>query len=217
MPHLNYRSVKSPEAYDELLNALYMKVPTHVEEIVVPAVKIIAVGGHEPPASQDYQQAIGVLYGIGYTLKMGLKFGKLPAPKGAFDYRVGALETLWWSDEKTLCMDDPTLQWKAYLMVPAFVTARLFEEARCQAVAKHPEVSYARGALETLEEGRAIQVLHVGPYGAEQPTIALLHQHAQEHGLAISARHHEIYISDPRRTKPERLKTVIRFPVGPAA
>jgi hypothetical protein len=191
-----------------------MKAKREVEEIDLPAVKVIAVTGNEPPASEQYQQAIAVLYGIAYTLKMGLKFGALSRPKRYFDFKVGALATFWWSTDDVFRIDDAkTLRWLAYLMVPAFVTQPLVEEARRQATPKHPEFPYERASLTTVTEGRAAQVLHVGPYDKEQPTIERLHRYISDRGLAVAGKHHEIYISDPRRTKPEKIKTVIRVAV----
>jgi hypothetical protein len=212
---LLYKSIRTTEAYDELLNASYMKVKRTPEEIVVPSLQVISVSGNEPPSSKQYQDAIAALYGIGYGLKMGLKFGKLPRPRGYFDYRVGALGTFWSSTGTSLEINNPaTLRWQAYLIVPSFASAKLFEGARAQAQAKHPDIPYQGASLETVEEGRSVQMLHVGPYNREQPTIEAMKLYISEHGLAVAGRHHEIYISDPRRTLPDKLKTVIRFAVA---
>jgi len=89
-PTLQYTAIRTSKAFDGLLGALYMKAKRDPEEIVVPPLKVIAVRGNEPPASQQFQRAIAVLYGIGYGLKMGLHVEKLPEPRGYFDYRVGA-------------------------------------------------------------------------------------------------------------------------------
>jgi hypothetical protein len=214
MSPLNYGTITRTADYGRLLDTLYMKAKSSVQEIDLPEVQVVAVCGNEPPGSQQYSDAIGVVYGIGYGLKMGFKFGKILAPKGGFDYRVGALETIWWSVSGPFRIDDPkTLRWQAYLMVPQFVSGALVEEARRQAKAKHPEIQYDRASLDVVSEGRAVQILHVGPYSAEQPTIERLHSYIADHGLAVNGRHHEIYISDPRRTKPDKLKTVIRIPV----
>jgi hypothetical protein len=145
---------------------------------------------------------------------MGLKFGQIPRPDGYFDYKVGALETLWWSTGKKLEIDNPrTLRWQAYLMVPWFVTSKLLKAARQAAKAKHPEVAYEAVSLETIREGHCVQALHVGPYDQELPTIERLQAYMAEHGLVANGKHHEIYMSDPRRTAPAKLKTVIRQPV----
>jgi hypothetical protein len=207
-------SVRTTPAYEAFLKALYVGAKPQVAELAIPPVRVMAVTGTQPPASKEFQQAIAVLYGIGYSLKMGLKFGKLPKPKGYFDYRVGALEVLWWSTEKTLEIDNPqTLRWQAYLMVPAYVTKPLFDQARKLAAAKHPETPYAIAQLTTVKEGRAVQALHVGPYDQEKPTIDRLHAEMAARGLTVAGKHHEIYLSDPRRTPPAKLRTVIRIGV----
>ncbi len=213
-----YDSIRTTKAYDRLLDSLYMKVGREVEEILVPRVRVIAVSGNEPPSTTQYQHAVAVLFGIGYGLKMGLKFGKLSKPDGYFDYRVGALGTFWWSTGDALDVNDPaTLRWQAYLIVPEFVSRELVDEARRQAEAKHPEIPYERASLETVDEGRSVQVLHVGPYAEERPTIERLRKYVAEHGLAVRGKHHEIYIGDPRRAAPAKLKTVIRLAVEPDA
>ena len=213
-PTLQYKTIRTGKAFDDFLGALYMKAKREPEEIVVPALQVISVRGNQPPSSKQFQDAIGALYGIGYGLRMGLKFEKLPRPKGYFDYRVGALGAFWESTSGTLDVNDPTsLRWQAYLIVPAFISGRLVDEARAQAQAKHPEVAYEKAALETVSEGRAVQALHVGPYDQEQPTMERIHSYLAAHALAVSGRHDEIYISDPRRTAPAKLRTVIRLAV----
>ncbi len=212
----SFKSIRTAKAYDDLLKALYAGVKPQVEEISIPPVRAIGVTGNEPPGTKQYQDAVAALYGIGYSLKMGLKFEKLRRPAGYFDYKVGALETFWWSAEGEFDISNPkTLRWQACLMVPGFVTPKLFDEARKQAAAKHPEIPYDAATLETVDEGRAVQMLHVGRYDREKPTIEALHAYAADHRLAVTGRHHEIYMSDPRRTLPDRLKTVIRLGVSP--
>jgi hypothetical protein len=98
-------------------------------------------------------------------------------------------------------------------MAPHFISNALFEEARKQATAKHPKLPYDGASLDVVDEGRAVQILHVGPYDQEALTLDELHRYMDQHGLRISGRHHEIYLSDPRRTKPAKLKTVIRYAV----
>jgi hypothetical protein len=214
----SFKAIMSTKAYDEFLERLYAGATRRVEEIEIPPVQVIAVTGNQPPASKQYQDAIAVLYGIAYTLEMGLELGKLRAPAGYFDYKVGALETLWWSEGGQLSISNPkTLRWKAYLMVPPFVTKRVFEEARAMAKARQPELPFDLATLATIDERRAVQMLHVGPYENERPTIDRLNAYVEEHGLEVTGRHHEIYLGDPRRTAPEKLRTVIRLPVAPAS
>ena len=216
MKTLNYKSISTSKEYDSFLKDLYMGVKQKIEEVEISPIKIIAISGNEPPSSKQYQTAIACLYGIGYTLKMGLKFGKLPEPKRCFDYKVGALETLWWSIKGVeFDISNPKiLRWKAYLMVPQFIDEKLFSEAVKMAALKKPEVPYAQASLEEFKEGHSVQVLNIGPYGKEMPMIELLHNYIKENKLKITGKHHEIYISDPRRVKPEKIKTVIRYPVS---
>lgn len=214
----SFRTIRTTKAYDDFLRALYLGVRQRVEEIAVPAVQVISVTGNQPPATKPYQEAIAVLYGIGYGLKMGLKFGTLPRPAGHFDYRVGALETLWWSVGGQFEITNPeTLCWQAFLMVPAFVTRKLVDEARRIAKNRHPELPYETATLTAIDDGHSVQTLHVGPYDREQSTLDALHAYMADHGLVLTGKHHEIYISDPRRTRPEKLKTVIRLAVKPAS
>ncbi len=209
--------IRTTKGYDALLKSLYAGAKRKAQEVDVPPVQALSVTGNEPPGGKQYQVAVGVLYGVGYTLKMGLKFGRLPRPAGYFDYKVGALETLWWSTGKDLDLKDPkTLRWQAYLMVPPFVTRALVADARRMAREKSPEVAFETATLETMDEGRSVQILHVGPYANEPATIAELHAYVAAHRLVVAGRHHEIYVSDPRRTAPGKLKTVIRYPVRPA-
>jgi len=211
---LPYKSIRTAAGYEALVNASYVKVKRKPQEIDLPPLGVVSVSGGAPPTAKPYQDAIAVLYGIGYGLKMGLKFGKLRRPAGYFDYKVGALETFWWSTGKKLEINNPkTLRWQAFLMVPPFVSQKLVDEARQLVREKHPETPYELASLDVIQEGRAVQMLHVGPYDKEQPTIDELHRYMTEHQLEVSGRHHEIYISDPRRTEPGKLKTVIRLAV----
>ena len=205
------------KGYESFLKTLYMKVKREVQEIDVPPCQVVSVTGKGAPKDKEFQEAVPVLYGVAYTLKMGLKFGKLPKPVKYFDYKVGALEALWWTEKGQFDINKPeNWRWQVFLMVPAFVTPKLFEAARAQAREKHPEQRYELAELTRMHEGRSIQVLHIGPYDQEQPTIEQLHQYAREHDLTISGKHHEIYLSDPRRTVPAKLKTVLRVPVTPS-
>ena len=215
-PALAYRSVRTGAAYDALVKRLYAGVREKVEVVDVPPIRAIAFAGNEPPGSPQYQEAIAALYGIAYSLKMGLKLRKLPRPARYFDYKVGALETIWWTTGKTFDISNPaTFRWEAHLMVPPFVTQRLLDAARKLVQEKHPEVPYHAVRLVAIEEGRSVQTLHVGPYDREQPTLDRLHAYMAEHDLAVRGRHHEVYLNDPRRAR--AAKTVIRLPVQAGA
>lgn len=206
------------DAYQHLSVGMYKRASRDVREVDVPAVQVIAVDGNEPPGSDQFRGAIAALYGIAYTLKMGLKFSKIQRPDRYFDYGVGALHTLWWSTTgAAFQISAPaTLRWKAFLMVPDFITHALFTEAAEQLREKHPETDTSTLHLAVVDEGHCVQALNVGPYDQEQPTIQTLNTYVREHGMEINGAHHEIYISDPNRTAPEKLKTVIRYPVKAA-
>lgn len=215
MKAIDFGLVIDEKQYDKLMRDWSVGVAPEVEEVELGPAKIMSVEGNEPPGPGQYQTAIECLYGIGYTLKMGLKHGSLPRPLGYFDYKVGSLGSLWWSASgQEINMNDPkTLRWKAYLVVPQFVDDELFTQAAAAAKTKKPEVPYENVELESFDEGHSVQVMHVGPYDAEGPTIERLHRYMKDHGLIVNGKHNEIYISDPRRTQPDKLKTVIRMPV----
>ena len=186
---------------------------THKSEYVTPKqpvlveigpAKYLAIEGKGEPGSPMFQAQIGALYGAAYTIKMTRKF----AGKG--DFKVCALEGQFWDFES----GKPTMEWKLLIRVPGFVTARELEAAvaALHKKGKGAEVDHLR--LETLKEGKCVQVLHVGPYDTEPATMARMEAFAKENGLAFRGLHHELYLSDPRRVPPERLRTILRHPVA---
>lgn len=149
------------------------------------------------------------LYAVSYTLKFMLKRTGEPA------YRVGPLEGLWWADDMTsfVLEDKGAYQWTLMIRQPAELTPDLLERAVGE-VERKKQLPAVRGLRrQRFTEGRAAQVLHVGPYAAEAPTIAKLHAFIEAHGYAMRGKHHEIYLGDPRRSAPERLQTIVRQPV----
>ncbi len=164
---------------------------------------LMADGRGDPNGSEEFQQAIGALYSLSYGLKYRLK-GEL-----GVDRTVGALEGLWWVDEGPLSFEDRS-NWRWTLMIeqPEEATKdRLDALARERGLEERPR-------LERFTEGRAAQILHVGPFAEERPTVERLHAFIEEQGLRPTGRHHEIYLSDTRRTAPERLRTILRQPVA---
>jgi hypothetical protein len=206
---------RTAPAYEAFLKAAYGASARTPREVLLPSMRCLSVTGEGPPSAGEYQRAIAALYGVAYSLKMGLEFGQLEAPPRSFDYRVGALETIWWSASGGAfdMADADAVRWQALLTVPPFVSPGLVRRAKAMASAKHPDVAYDRVALRSLREGRVAQLLHVGPYDAEAPTIERLREWIEEHGLVVAGKHHEIYLSDPRRSPPAKLKTLIRLPV----
>lgn len=192
----------------EKLQALYFpgaKEPVFVD---VPEMQFAMVDGVGSPAAGDFQQAIGALYGVAYTIKFAAK------KQGIRDVLVMPLESLWWSDDQ----DDFFLarkerwQWTAMLLEPPVVTKKMFEAAVAELRERKNPPGLDRVRLEKWKEGKAAQILHIGPYAAERPTIERVHAFIRENGYRLSGKHHEIYMGDPRRSAPEKLKTVVRQP-----
>lgn len=178
----------------------------------VPELSFLMVDGQgDPNVSQDYRDAVQALFAVSYAVKFAVK----RAP-GGIDYRVMPLEGLWWVDDMSrFTVDDKaSWQWTALIAQPDLVTDELVHRAVATAAAKRPLPAAGRVRLERFCEGRAAQVLHLGPFSAEGPTIERLHGFIAGQGLGRRGKHHEVYLTDVSRTAPERLKTVIRQPVA---
>jgi len=181
--------------------------------IEVPPLQFLMVDGSgDPNTSAEYQNAVQALYTVGYTLKFKAK------KELAIDYPVMALEGLWWAED----MHDFSVarkadwKWTMMLSTPDFVSPSLVEAAIAEAGRKKPAGDLSRLHFATFAEGLAGQIMHIGPYAAEAPTIQRLHDfiHGQGHTFdGLAQKHHEIYLSDPRRAAPDKLKTIIRQPV----
>jgi hypothetical protein len=168
-------------------------------------------GKGDPNTALEYQQAIETLYGMAYTLKFMLKLG----PE-QIDAVVMPLEGLWWVPEMSefSMSDKDAWLWTAMIMQPEFVTREHFARAREQLREKKNPAALEKVRLEIYEEGLAGQIMYLGAYADEGPSIQSLHAFIEEQGYELKGKHHEIYLSDPRRTVPEKLKTVIRQPCG---
>ena len=185
------------------LERLY-KVSAGKPEIVrVPETSFVMIDGHgDPNTSQDYKDAIEALYALSYTLTFALK------NEQELQYRVGPLESLWWAEDMSAFDLERKGDWNWTMMIaqPDAVTVDRFELAREEARRKKQLPAIARARLERFEEGACAQVLHVGPFSAEGPTIRELHAFIHEQGYSFDGKlqkHHEIYLSDPRRSAPE--------------
>lgn len=181
------------------------KEPALVE---VPEMKFLMVDGQgDPGTSAAFQAAMEMLYGLSYTLKFTMK-------KKGKDWTVPPLEGLWWMEGIDGFDMNRRDEWKWTLMVmqPEFITEAQVEQARKELAEKRGEPA-VKARFGSLREGLCVQLMHVGPYSAEGPTIQRLHLFAQEQGYRLRGKHHEIYLGDPRRTAPEKLKTVLRHPV----
>lgn len=186
--------------------------------VTVPSMNFVAVRGKGDPNEEggDYKEAMGLLYGLAFTIKMS-KLGSYQI-EGYFDYVVPPLEGLWWQ-EGTAGIDysrKDLFQWVSMIRLPDFVTEADFEWARREAEQKKKQ-DFSRAEFLTWEEGMCVQCMHIGPYDEEPATLEAMHRFMEENGLmpdfSETRRHHEIYLSDARRCSPEKLKTVIRVPV----
>ncbi|TVU64794.1 hypothetical protein FQP90_06990 [Paenarthrobacter nitroguajacolicus] len=181
--------------------------------VTVPTLQFLMIDGHgDPNTAQSYKDALTTLYPVAYKLKF---FSKAELGQ---DYGVMPLEALWWSDDMesfTSARDKSRWDWTLLNMVPDWITQEHMEMVR-QVVAKKGEAPALESLrLEPLEEGLSVQTLHIGPYDHEGPVLEEMHNNfIPEQSLSMTGRHHEIYLGDPRRTAPEKLKTILRQPVS---
>lgn len=186
--------------------------------ITVPTMNFLAVRGKGDPNEEDsaYKQALGMLYAVAFTIKMS-KLGKHQL-EGYFDYVVPPLEGLWWQEgvHGVDYAHKEAFQWISLIRLPEFVTKEVFDWAIGEATKKKGQ-DFSPVEFFTWEEGLCVQCMHMGPYDNEPATVAAMEEYAKSQGLepdfGVNRFHHEIYLSDVRRCKPERLKTVIRQPV----
>ncbi len=199
---------------------LYAPSAKKVELVDVPELRFVMIDGRiepgeAPGTSPGFEQAMGALYSAAYTLKFMSKLRQ----EDPIDYPVMALEGLWWVEGEAF---DPTIAWETFtdkwvytmmIMQPDHITPAMFAEALAQAAKKKPNPALARLRLASFREGLCVQTLHIGPYATEPATIARMHRWAAEQGYRLTGKHHEIYLGDPRRADPEKLKTVLRHGV----
>ena len=203
--------------YKKEYKEFYMppKKPTIVD---VPKMNYIAVRGQGNPNEEDgeYKKAIELLYGIAFTIKMSYK--GTHKIEGYFQYVVPPLEGFWWQDN-VIGIDysqKEKFQWIAVIRLPDFVTKEEFGWAVEEATKKKKE-DFSKVEYFTYEEGMCVQCMHIGSYDEEPLTVEKMHAYMEEQGYELDITeerlHHEIYLSDPRRTSEEKLKTVVRHPI----
>ncbi len=200
--------------YKKAYKHLYLPkaVPTLID---VPEMTFIMVDGKGDPNGDEYADAVSLLYSLSYTLKMKGK---------AFDqyteYVIFPLEGFWWVEDGTYDFyNREKWGWISLIRQPDFVTADVFAWAVDLCQKKNPEQDYSKARLQTITEGLCVQMMHYGPFVDEPATVAQMNQFIEHNGLVTTLgkderQHHEIYLSDPRKTAPEKLKTVIRHPVA---
>ncbi|MBP7591380.1 MAG: GyrI-like domain-containing protein [Chloroflexi bacterium] len=196
------------------LKHLYQPPAGQFTLIEVPAMQFLMLDGHgDPNSAPAYQEAVEALYAVAYKLKFASKqqLGR--------DYTVMPLEGLWWAEDMTSFTarrDKSQWDWTMMIMQPEWVTGKMFAQATAVVAQQKALPALAKLRLEPYHEGQSVQIMHIGSYEDEAPTLHKLHhEFMPANQLAFNGRHHEIYLSDPRRVAPEKLKTVLRQPVHP--
>jgi len=203
--------------YKKEYKEFYM--PRNRPEIIdVPSMNFISVRGRGDPNAEggDYEKAIGMLYGVAFTIKMSRKAGH--EMEGSFDYVVPPLEGLWWMDDIAGVdyLRKEEFNWISMIRLPDFVRKEDFEWALKEATIKKRS-DYSQVQFITYNEGSCVQCMHLGPYDGESVTIKMMDDYANSNGYGVDItderRHHEIYLSDSRKCDPSKMRTVIRHPV----
>jgi hypothetical protein len=192
---------------------LYNPSRNEVSFVTVPAFNFLMIDGSGNPNDNPRMQvAFDALFSVSYTLKFMFKQGKLG--RKVPDYGVMPPEGLWWADDMSRFSQEDKSNWKwtMMLMQPDFATAEDMKTAMETAGKKKPLPGLPDLRFEKYEEGLSAQILYLGPFSEEGPTIRRIHETIKEKGLDLRGKHHEIYLSDFRRTKPEKLRTVVRQP-----
>jgi hypothetical protein len=193
------------------IDRLY-RATTTPQLVQVPPLSFLYLDGHgDPNTSPAYGAAVQALYSVSYAAKFAVK--KVGGP----DVKVSPLEGLWWAEDLSTFLTGDKAQWQWTMMIrqPDAVTSDLCARLMDEVAAKKSIPAASELRLMSIEEGAAAQMLHVGPYATEAPTIARLHAFIRDQGLTFDGhrhKHHEIYLGDPRRAAPEKLRTIIRQP-----
>ena len=189
---------------------LYKPSSKKIEIVDVPRMNFLMTDGKgDPNTSEEFQAAVEALFGVSYTAKFMVKKSAI-----AVDYSVMPLEGLWWADNMAEFSIEHKADWKwtAMIMQPEYVTRDLLQTAMEQVKKKKNPSALSKLRFDSFHEGQAAQIMHIGPFAEEGPTIEKIHQFIGDNGYELTGKHHEIYLSDFRRAAPEKLKTVIRQP-----
>jgi hypothetical protein len=192
------------------LQHLYKAPANRIVEVEVPALRFLMVDGQgDPNISEDYARAVEALFSVSYTAKFMIKKGPQQ-----LDYSVMPLEGLWWADDFLAFAENRRSSWKWTMMImqPDVVSDEVIMAAIDSVRARKRLPAVEKLRLETFAEGRSVQVMHVGPFTEEGPTIERLHTYIRTKGN-LTGKHHEIYLSDVRRADPKKWKTIIRQPM----
>ena len=191
------------------LKHLYGPSKKEFSVVDVPPMNFLMIDGHgDPNGNPAFQEGMEALYGMAYTIKFALK------PQG-IEYVVPPSEGLWWMEDMSEFSQETKDRWQWTLMImqPDEVTREIVDAAQGELARKKDPPALSRLRYERYHEGLSVQIMYLGAYADEDPTIARMHEFIRENGYDFNGKHHEIYLGDPRRTAPEKLKTVIRQPV----
>jgi len=169
----------------------------------------LTIIGQGEPAGIVFTNAVEALYPLAYGVK------KICKPMGA-DFGVPKLEGLWWVESDKPALEIPKSQWywKLLIRMPDYVSNDIVNQAKEEVIKKKKLDLVNNIKFEKITEGKCVQIMHIGPYATEHATVELIFKYVKENGIQINGLHHEIYISDPRKTAPEKMKTIIRYPVS---
>jgi hypothetical protein len=196
--------------YKKVLKHLYNPSPKEPVIVVVPKMNYLTIEGQgDPNTSEDFKEAVEALFALSYALKFMIKKGEQQV-----DYGVMPLEGLWWADniEEFTLQNKNNWKWRLMMMQPELIVKDLVQETLKAVEKKKNPPALPKLKFEEYDEGKSAQIMHVGPFSEEGPTVARLHQFIEDNGNKLHGFHHEIYINDMRRTAPEKLKTVLRQP-----
>lgn len=194
---------------------LYM--PKNIPSLInVPPMNFIMVDGAGNPVGQDFQEAVELLYSLSYTIKMSKMKGN--QPQGYYEYVVPPLEGLWWLKDGEFSFEQrDNWQWTAMIRQPDFVTEEFFQWAGIESKNKKHDLQIDKARFDTFAEGPCVQMMHIGPYATEPESMEIMKLFIAENGLTdqvgSGGKHHEIYLSDPRKADPAAMKTILRHPV----
>ena len=196
------------------LKHLYNPSVKEVNLVDVPQMNFVMIDGSgDPNKAKEYQEAIEALYSISYTIKFTVK------KEQGMDFVVMPLEGLWWTDNMSLFTTSKDIwKWTAMIMQPEYVTLPMFKVALEQVEKKKSLPALSKARFQSFHEGRAAQIMYFGPYSDEGLTIQRVHEFIKSNGYTfdgLKQKHHEIYLSDPRKTASDKLKTIIRQPFQP--
>ncbi len=194
------------------LKHLYKPSFKEVAVVEVPPMNYLMIDGEgNPNTSQSYQDAIEALYPLSYTLKFMVKKSNLE-----IDYGVMPLEGLWWADDMSSFSADNKNEWQWTMMImqPGLITSEMVKVATEQVQKKKNPVALPLVRFEEFSEGKTAQIMHLGPFSEEGPTVDKLHSFIESSGNQLAGKHHEIYLSDIRRAAPKNWKTIIRQPMS---